>query len=364
MRPCTERRRPGRRTPPAHDSPGESARSSGLYPTLPAASPTLHACQTATCPPRPERSPLTHPPRPTESLVEPIDTHPRLGPERTGLRPRPAGDRRGHEAPHHPARDHHLDRRFRDGRPGALRRGAPLGLGRTRDAGDRHHARHGPFRRGRKRAQPVDGARPRRPDAADLHPPAARRATFPVIRPRRGSRAVAARRPHPVAAGGGRARAGLARVHCVVRLGLHTLEAHHRGVDADRRSAGRAPAADRLVGRLGRAGPRVDRRAGGAAPVRHHVRLATSPLPRHRMDVPRGLRPRRVPRPASPRARRAPHRSRHRPDRTGGAFLMLCARLAAARARDLARPVFIASIVHLPILLCAMVADGMAHVFL
>ncbi len=49
---------------------------------------------------------------------------------------------------------------------------------------------------------------------------------------------------------------------------------------------------------------------------------------------------------------------------TGGAFLMLCARLAAARRRELARPVFIASIVHLPILLCAMVADGMAHALL
>ena len=79
---------------------------------------------------------------------------------------------------------------------------------------------------------------------------------------------------------------------------LHAAQEADVARDRRRRHAGRAAADDRLGG-----GPQqpVDR---GVDPVRHRVPLADAALPRHRVDVPRGLQARGVPAAAHRRARR------------------------------------------------------------
>ena len=124
--------------------------------------------------------------------------------------------------------------------------------------------------------------------------------------------------------------------------------------------------------------------AGRLGAVRHRLPVAAAALPRHRLDVPRGLRPRRLPDAAGDRARRPQHRrarpwstprrccrspSRRRwsacraPSYFAGAlvltllFLGVSLRFAMTRAVRDARRLFFASIIYLPLLWVLMIAD-------
>src|SRR6266576_2723757 len=142
-------------------------------------------------------------------------------------------------------------------------------------------------RRGNQRVQPVARARRGRPHAAHPGPPAAVGAGEPargrcirgghlggrrrLSRPQRQSPHGRARRAHPRE----------------LRAALHAAQAHHDAQYARRRGAGRPT--DR--GRLDRGGRGPGTGRGGA--VLDPVPVAAAPLPRARLDLPRGLPARR-----------------------------------------------------------------------
>ncbi len=156
--------------------------------------------------------------------------------------------------------------------------------------------------------QPALRTPPRRAHAADAWPPAACEADHRANR-LRGRHADGLRRRR-ASRSSGRADARGARgdQHPPLRDPLHAAQAADDLQHAHRGGLRRHSA-----------GHRLDRghrptRPGRVAPRRAPLRLAAPPLPRARLDVPRGLRP-RWPRDASrPRRRRRDHGAGDRPD--------------------------------------------------
>ena len=188
----------------------------------------------------------------------------------------------------------------------AMAHGDTTNAGRTR----LDHCRHRP-RRGRGvRHQPGHRARRRQPDAPDPAPAAARRPARPGRSARLRGHPL---RPRPAGAGGRRQRRSAPSSH------WPRSSATPRSTRRLKRRTSFATVIGAIPGALppviGWAAAEGTLSQGAWVLFGDPLPLATAALPRHRLDVPRGLCPRRLPDAAGDRARRPQHR-RVRPSST------------------------------------------------
>ena len=147
-------------------------------------------------------------------------------------------------------------------------------------------ARHGAGRRRRRCTEPVAGARPRRPDAADRQPRPAQRPLSVRSRPPSSASVLGvAGHADPAASGPTSSAAAVALATLVLYVLVYTpLKPLTTLNTADRRDPGALPPVIGWAAATGTAGHR------GLGPLPDRLPLAVPPLPGDRLDLPRRLR--------------------------------------------------------------------------